>query len=806
MNLQLFDGVARFTLAKDFTVSLRAGAGAVPSAGAPLATKTHYLIGGHAANGPLDVASFGRVTYASVFRGVDLVYHGDDGRLEYDFELGAGADVDAITVDVEGASVRLAQNGELVMSRGSRAFSHAPPRVYQRAADGREELVAGNYRIVNDTSFGFEVGSYDRARPLVIDPVLSYGTYLGGADGDFVSGVAVDASGNTYVTGYTLSANFPTQNALQGARSGTSDAFVAKLNPAGTALVWATYFGGSDYDYANAIAIDDGGNVFIAGQTASTDLPTQSALQPSLAGGGYDGFVAKLSPNGASLLYSTYLGGTDNDSTAGLAVDAAGNAVVLLAAYSTDIATVNAAQPTSGGNADGYLTKLTPAGARTYATYLGGSGVDFAHHVAIDGAGNAYVTGQTYSTDFPTLNPLQAANAGYSDVFVTKYTSAGARVFSTYLGGGAGTGYDFAQGVAVDSGGNVILTGGTESSDFPTTSAMQPTLSGRADAFLTKIAANGASLVYSTYLGGSASDYGKGVVLDGSGNVFVTGTTTSTNFPTKLPIQAANAGGTDVFMAKLAPSGASFVYATYLGGSGADDYPFALAVDAKGVAVIVGQTTSSDFPTKNPYQAANGGGDRDGFIVKITTPLLVTPATASVLPLESVSLQAADGSGVGYVFALTTNASGASIGASSGAYVAGSTPNVTDVVRVTDSLGNQVLATITVGAGPGMDGGSSGADGGGGALDASADSAVGVDGGGGSGSSGDGGSSGSSGSSGGGSLGGDAAASAGSDGGASGGSSCTVTLGAHAETEGAFLLLPTIALALAAARRRRCRR
>ena len=384
-----------------------------------------------------------------------------------------------------------------------------------------------------------------------------YSTYLGGSGYDLGLGIAADASGNAYVIGDTSSTNFPTVNPLQAGYGGGSDAFVAKVNATGSALVYSTYLGGSGGDQGQGIAVDSSGNASVTGTTQSTDFPTANPLQAKLSGIG-DAFVAKLNASGLALAYSTYLGGSGNELGLGIAVDTSGNAYVTGFTQSTDFPTVNPLQPALGGGViDAFIAKVNASGSSlVYSTYLGGSGPDYGSGIAVDASGNAYIMGITSSTDFPTANPFQAAYGGGTwDAFVAKVNAAGsALVYSTYLGG---LGEDRDGGIAVDASGNAYVTGSTQSANFPTANPLQAALSGIGDAFVAKLNASGSALAYSTYLGGSDFDQGHDIAVNASGDAYVIGDTFSTNFPTANPLQAANGGNLDVFVARIFDSNAS---------------------------------------------------------------------------------------------------------------------------------------------------------------------------------------------------------------------------------------------------------
>jgi hypothetical protein len=578
--------------------------------------KSNYFIGNDPSQWRVDVPNYTRVRYESVYPGVDLVYYGNHGQLESDFIVGAGEDARAIRLRIEGARrMRINRDGDLEIKIHGGQVVLGKPVVYQQIQGEERHLVAGRYTVLGKHEVGFEVASYEKSEPLIIDPVLRYSTYLGGSGNDYVYGIAVDAAGNAYVTGQTDSANFPTTNPLAGTNAGNNDAFVTKLNAAGDALVYSTYLGGSGVDSGNRIAVDVEGNAYLTGNTTSTNFPTMNPLQASL-GGTSNAFVTKLNAVGNALVYSTYLGGSGRDGGYGIAVDVEGNAYVTGYTTSTNFPTVNPFQASLGGTEDAFVTKLNTAGnAVVYSTYLGGSDGDAGDGIAVDVEGNAYVTGFTYSTDFPTKNPFQASLGGAQDAFVTKLDGVGnAAFYSTYLGG---SGYDYGYGIAVDAAGNAYVTGYTTSTNFPTVNPFQASLDGTEDAFVTKLNTAGNAVVYSTYLGGSGGDGGYGIAVDAAGNAYVTGYTYSTDFPTKNPFQATLGGGSDAFVVKFNTSGNAVVYSTYLGGSGGDG-GYGIAVDA-GNAYVTGPTYSANFPTMNPFQAASGGSS-DAFVAKIFFP------------------------------------------------------------------------------------------------------------------------------------------------------------------------------------------
>ncbi|HKS95644.1 MAG TPA: SBBP repeat-containing protein [Terriglobia bacterium] len=612
----------------------------------------NYFLGKESQQWRTGIPTFGRVRYRDVYPGVNLEYYGTRGQLEYDFLVSPGADPRAMALGIETGSsrpLRIDSGGSLVIETAAGEIRMPKPVVYQTGMASKRQnrqSVEGRYVLKGEHKVGFEVGSYDSTRPLVIDPVLSYSTYLGGSRSDSGTGIAVDSSGSAYVTGYTFSADFPTQDPAQ-AYAGSTDAFVTKLNAAGSALIYSTYLGGSADDLAAAIAVDAAGNAYVTGSTDSLDFPTLNALQSSSAGG-TDAFVTKLDPSGA-LSYSTYLGGAFTDVGQGIAVDSSGSVYLTGSTLSVDFPTQSALQPANGGGYDAFVTKLSPDGrSLVYSTYLGGSADEnnpFLSNlntagIAVDSAGNAYVAGYTPSNDFPTRNAIQMSNHGFINAFVSKLNASGsALVYSTYLGGHAN---DFGHAIAVDSAGNAYVTGSASSSDFPTFNGLPLRLPGTGDhAFVAKFAATG-SLVYATLLGGSASDFGLGVAVDQGANPYITGFTNSPDFPALRPLQSAS-GSDDVFVTKFAASGATLVYSTYLGGD-RDDHGAAIAVDAQGNAYVTGDTLSPNFLTTGgsfkTSCGANGncgsqfsGPTPDAFVAKIN-PIDAPGAALSTLSLS----------------------------------------------------------------------------------------------------------------------------------------------------------------------------
>jgi hypothetical protein len=596
--------------------------------------KVNYFLGNNSAKWRRNIVTYGKIQYDNVYPGVDLVYYGNQRQLEYDFIVAPGADPRTIRIDFDGVDELIVdERGDLLLrSTDATVLQLKKPFAYQLTDDGRREIAAAY--VSDGRRVSFRMDDYDTGRPLVIDPVLIYSTRLGGTDGDAGYAIALDGSGNAYVTGETGSTNFPGVNPFQRKFRGATDAFVAKLSADGSRLLYSTYLGGSGADVGYGIAVDAAGSAYVTGDTRSADFPLTAPWQSKL-GGAADVFVAKLSNDGSTLLYSTYFGGSGGERGLGIAADTAGNAYVTGYTNSTDLPVYNAFQGKfGGGNADAFVLKLNPAGsAPVYATYLGGGNdrPDIGTAIAADGAGNAYVTGFTNSVDFPTANPLQKFR-GPTDAFVTKFNPAGsALIYSTHLGG---TADDEAMGIAVDAAGSAYVTGHTESLNFPTTEGAYRTgcvavpvnipignICSGGDAFVSKLSPDGGGLVYSTYLSGSGFEVGRSVAVDAAGSAHVTGITNSPDFPAVNPVQDTFGGGVyDAFVVKVNPGGSALTYSTYLGGDG-DDGGYGIAVDAAGDAWVTGYTSSSDFPIRRPLRsppAPSPRGQRDSFVAKIS--------------------------------------------------------------------------------------------------------------------------------------------------------------------------------------------
>ena len=644
----------------------------------PLSSKSNYFLGNDPAQWHTDVANFGRVAAKGVYPGIDLVYHGNQGQLEYDFELAPKADPKNIRFELEGArGLRIDSQGDLLVKVQGGELRFHRPVAYQKA-EGGKQLVPVRYLLKGKNQVEFRLASYDPRQPLVIDPVLGYSTYLGGTSIDAGNGIAVAPDGSAFITGGTFSTYFPTANPLQpdagGPNDFSQDAFVSKISADGSTLVYSTFLGGSSQDVGNGIAVDTFGNAYVAGTTFSADFPVTAGSFDTLCGG--DGrcgstwnvegltvpnaFITKINIAGSALVYSTFLG--SYSITQGLAIAVDGNFYAYVtgevgpnifptvtitppATYPPAFPTTNSFEPTfdnigteyGGSGTNAFITQFNAVGSGVlFSSYLGGDNQTVGNGVAVDASGDAYITGLTYSdTGFPITasTALQTTYSGAGDAFLTEVsttaTGSASLAYSTYLGG---NGLMQGNAVAVDTKAKTYVTGATTSTTleftpptgaYQTACALDSSNNCEGDAFVAKLdttQTGSASLLYFTYLGGSLADSGTGIAVDASGKVFLTGSTVSTNFPIAgVDFQPHYGGGNaDAFVTELNPANpasTALIYSTYLGGSSTDTGA-AIAIDTSDDAYVTGQTCSLDFPLASPLQPTPGG-NCDVFISKI---------------------------------------------------------------------------------------------------------------------------------------------------------------------------------------------
>ncbi len=592
-----------------------------------LRSKSHYFIGNDKNHWRSNIPNYRKVAYQDLYPGIDAIFYGNLDQLEYDICVAPGTNPSLARFSLEGAEeLAIADDGSLRIRLRDNQELRMQKPFVYQLISGEKVSIEAQFSLLAKNEVGFKIGNYDEGQDLVIDPVLVYSTYLGGSGADTGIGIAVDDSRNMYVTGQTSSTNFPLMNAFQATFGGATDAFITKFDETGTTLIYSTYLGGTANDGGAAIAVDGAGNAYITGNTSSSNFPVLNAFQPALAGV-EDAFVAKLDASGA-LVYSTYLGGALSDRGNGIVVDSSGNAYVTGQTSSIDFPVLNPFQAALAGGSDAFLTKFDSTGsALVYSTYLGGTANDVGNAVTVDRSGNAYVTGQTASTNFPVLNAFQAAAlGGGNDAFLTKFDRTGSALVYSTYLGG--TGNDTGNAISLDSSANVYLAGTTNSTNFPVVNAFQPAVAGSSDAFVTKFNAAGSALIYSTYLGGSGIDTGTGIAVDQDGSAYVTGLTFSANFPTQNPFQAALQGSRDSFVTKFTVDGSSLVFSTYFGGTGVGSAG-GIAIDSAGNTYITGGTNATDLPvTTDAFQPANAGGI-DTFVAKFA---IGTPVVLSISP------------------------------------------------------------------------------------------------------------------------------------------------------------------------------
>ncbi len=593
----------------------------------PLPGKVDFFLGNDPAQWQTNVSTFGEVVYRDVYPGVELTFRGVEGRLTYELNLAPGVDPSVIQMVFDGAEqISLREDGLLLLQTPGGEMTVQAPLIYQKVA-GQRQIVHGGYELraqADSWRVAFQVMAYDPAFPLVIDPELVFSSFLGGSQNDYGWDIAVDNAGNIYVTGDTVSSDFVITPDAVDATPDTNwgDAYVTQLIRAGGVYTYgfSTYLGGSDRETGYGIAVDEsGGRIYVVGYTESSDFPTTTNAIDGNLSGAEDAFLAQIGNTGGvrTLEYASYLGGSSNDMATAVAVDGLGRFYVTGITLSGDFPVQNPLDQYLDGSSDAFVTQVINASNRAaygYSTYLGGDYGEIGFGIAVDGDGNAYVTGYTSSNNFPLKNPVQGSLLGSQDVFVTKIIDTGVYTygFSTYLGG---SGDDQGYAIALDADGQAYVTGITFSNDFPVLNALDDSLTGEWDAFVAAIAPT-TGLNYSSYLGGSGGDDGRGIGVDQAGYIYVAGHTSSKDFPLVNAFDTTMNGEFDAFVTQIAPSGSGYTYgySTYLGGNYAEVYN-TLAVGNDGSVYVTGQTNSTQFPLRNPVDGTPNNGD--AFIAKI---------------------------------------------------------------------------------------------------------------------------------------------------------------------------------------------
>jgi len=565
------------------------------------------------------VPSYGVVIYYNLYDGIDLVYRQNAIGLKYEFVVKPGANPRAIRINVEGADSLRLEDNDIVVESGIGEVRDSRPYSY----DGDGTSIECRFITYGPTTYGFNCDGWDTSKQLVIDPLV-YSTFLGGGGDDDGWSIAVDSDGNAYVYGMTSSTDFPAvPGSFDLTLNGSTDMYVAKLNPTGNSLVYCTYMGGGNIESGGAIAIDPAGNAYLTGSTSSVDFPTTSgAYDVSFnINGQEEAYVAALNATGSGLIYSTFVGGSGSERGRDIALDSDGNAYVIGDTDSTDFPTTPGAYKTAlSGPADAFVLKLDPTGSSlVYSSYMGGNGGETGYSIALDLAGDAYVTGITSSTNYPvTVGAFQMSfKGGPYDVYVTKLNGTGTGlVYSTYLGG---TGTDTAPALAVDSLGSAFVAGTTDSADFPVTpGSFNTTLNGSFEVFVVKLDPAGTGLIYSTFLGGKRDDWAGSIMLGPAENAYLVGDTQSANFPVTQDAEDRWFNGiSDVFVTVLNATGSGLAYSTFLGGFSAD-FGLSIAMNPLNDIYITGFTNSADFPAIFGCIDPTYNGNGDAYVTRIS--------------------------------------------------------------------------------------------------------------------------------------------------------------------------------------------
>lgn len=622
----------------------------------------NYFIGKDKKKWASFVGLYKEVYIKNIYKGIDARYYFDDGLIRYDFIVQAGADPAQLALTIEGCDkVFINNGGELVYSTRFGDVKQAGLKVYQMEGVERKRMNA-QWQINSNNKIQFLLGTYNKKKAIVIDPIV-YSTFIGGRDPDifFSMDMLIDRNGNAFIAGSTSSSNYPIiSGAYDSVYAGELDFYVTKLNSSGSELIYSTFIGGSDPEHFGytedcySIALDNSDNIYITGDTHADDYPTTIGAYKQTISGKYDAVITKLNSSGSEIIYSTFLGGEDNDSGRSIWVDNNGNAFICGTTYSSYYpTTTNAFDEHFNGNVDGFVTALNNNGSSLLlSTFLGGYYFDFAKSIITDNKGYIYVAGSTSSNDFPiTAGAFDTSYEAYYDIFVTKLDPAGEKqIYSTFIGGDKS---EYCSSILVDDNGNTYLSGSTNSFNFPTTkSAYDQTYSDSGDAFMLKLNSEGSALTYCTFLGGTGldEDYDNNLAIDKAGNAYVVGGTSSTDFPISSDAFSKSKNGYfDVFLSKFNNTGSQLIYSTFIGG-GMSDAGYSVDVDSIGNIYVAGEANSVDFPTTTGSYDQTYNGDHDIFVTKLYID--------NIVPVNIISFAASIQQGKVLLTWLTTNETG----------------------------------------------------------------------------------------------------------------------------------------------------
>ena len=536
-----------------------------------LDSKNNYFIGNDPNKWRKDLPSYQAIIYKELYPGIDLKYYSDGVFLKYDFIVSPGTDLTQIRILYEGVQSLVVNNlGEMVVETDWGTFIERIPRIYQLDCDGMK-TIKGKHILLTENSFGFEVDNgYCPAQALFIDPILDFGRCLGGSSNDWCTDIAIDDSGNTYIVGYTASDDFPTINAYDSTYNGHAMTFVTKLAGSDGSIIYSTYFGGNGATFGFGIDVDNNGSAYITGHTSATDLPIVNAYD-STRNGTYDAFLFKLGAEGNTILYSTYLGGNDTDHGSDVVVVDGNRVVVTGYTESTDFPPPGGFDSTYADSADGYVVLISAGGdSLVTGTYLGGNGMEYFLELDVDNDGSVWVTGTTESSNFPLMNPFDSTLGHVVDAFVSKISPNLDTLYFSSFLGGSDG--DWGKKICVDINGDVYTTGFTKSSDFPTVNPYSGYLNGYYDAYVLKLSGSDEVIIFCTFFGGGGADYGYSIAADDNGNVYLAGLTLSSDFPLVNPFDSSFGGVNELFISKFNSDFSQLIYSSYLGGSDYESY------------------------------------------------------------------------------------------------------------------------------------------------------------------------------------------------------------------------------------------